>query len=76
MGLELYFDAFMDLSSCRQLGMGGVGPIPWTAMKAYADDFGLDEDAREELYYLMKRMDAAYIDWHSPKDKTTGGKFK
>ncbi len=35
-----FWRAFDALSSCRPVGMG-IGPIPWTAIDAYATRFGL-----------------------------------
>jgi hypothetical protein len=53
-GLEIYWLAFWDLLSERS-GMGD-GPIRWTAIQAWADYNGLDEDQREALHHHLKRM--------------------
>ncbi len=42
LGLMLYYNAFQDLSTCRQLGMS-IGLIPWTATRQYADDMEINE---------------------------------
>jgi hypothetical protein len=52
--------AFLDLSTCRQLGME-VGPIPWTAIHDYADRKYLSSDEREELEYVIRYVDTVYL---------------
>jgi len=66
MGLELYWEAFWDLSTCRAVGMG-AGPIPWLAIRDYGLTFGLDEDQQEDLVYLVRMMDNAYLTHQSEK---------
>lgn len=51
---EWIYSAFFDLATCRSVGFG-VGPIPWTALRMYADDLELDE----EEFYFFKRCVAA-----------------
>ena len=42
------------------------GPIPWTAVKAYADEMNIvDEEQREDFFYYIRTMDAAYVDFRS-----------
>ena len=65
-GLELYYDAFLDLNSCRQLGMG-VGPIPWMAVSDYAVAMGLSREQTEDLHHHMRAMDNAYSEYWSKK---------
>lgn len=67
LGLELYYDAFWELSTCRAAGMS-LGPIPWSAIKDYAETFELDEAQQEDLFYLVRAMDNAYLD-HRSKEK-------
>lgn len=58
MGLEFYYMAFMELCSCRAIGMG-EGPIPWIAMVQYAMVHGIDEF--ERFTSLMFDMDNTYL---------------
>jgi len=60
-GLELYYDAFLELSSCRFTGFA-LGPIPWTAMRDYAEAFELDEEQKDDLFYFVRAMDVAYLE--------------
>lgn len=58
-GLELYYDAFLDLQSCRSLGMA-EGPISWHAIYEYAIRHQFSEGQHDDLQYYISRMDAAY----------------
>ena len=65
-GLEIYYNAFMDLSTCRSVGMG-VGPIPITAIYEYCDRQRFDEDICESLLVHTRAMDSAYLKFQSSK---------
>lgn len=55
--------AFEELSSCRQIAMGTVGPIPWVAIDAFADRLGLVEDeiAYADFMYLIRELDEVFL---------------
>ena len=74
-GLEFTYRAFTDLSTCREVGMA-IGPIPWTAIRAYADTYDLGLDEFNDLVYHLGQMDAAYMDYHHRKaaEPKVGGK--
>lgn len=59
--MELFFNAYMQLSSCRPLGFGALGQIPWTAVIQWADVNGLDERQRDDLVHYIRAMDAEYL---------------
>lgn len=63
LGLELYYDAFWELNTCRQTGWA-AGQIPWTSIRDYAVTFELDEAQEEDLFYLIRVMDNAFLDYH------------
>jgi hypothetical protein len=65
-GLQWYFKAFLDLSTCRS----GGGGIPWTAMHDWGRIHGITEDAVEfdRFVALMKAMDVSYSEFHKAKD--------
>lgn len=65
-GLEFYFLAFNALSSCRETGFG-VGRIPWTAAREYADYYGLSKADFSRLWDLICRMDSVYINHSAEK---------
>lgn len=57
-GLDIYYNAFTDLHTCRS-GMGD-GPIPWITIEYYADRMGMDQEQRELLHYVIAEMDDTY----------------
>lgn len=59
-GLGLYLRAFYDLDSCRPVGFG-EGPIPWTAIEEWCRSLELDEEERDDVHYLVRRLDNAYL---------------
>lgn len=68
LGLELYWNAFWDLSTCRASGLG-AGPIPWLAVRDYALTFEFDEEQQEDLFYLVRLMDNEFLIHHQNKEK-------
>lgn len=62
-GYEWLWEAFWDLSTCRQIGMA-AGPIPWTARQFYADTEKLGEHDAYLFHEVMKHMDSCWHEWH------------
>jgi hypothetical protein len=60
-GLDLYYMAFMDLTSCRQLSQGVMGPISWANLQSYCNEYGIHGEQREDLFYFTMKMDEAYL---------------
>ncbi len=75
MGLHMYWKAFQDLSSDRDVGMG-IGPIPWSAMSAWADRNGIRGDNFERFVTIIKGMDTVFVEHSSKKSKGKMGKGK
>jgi len=84
LGLELYYGAFFDLNTCRQIGMA-MSPISWLHIREYASTFGFDEDQEDRLYFFVRQMDKAFLEHHdkksskessSPAARKLSGKFK
>lgn len=72
-GLEFYFNAFLALTTCRINGFG-MGQIPWTAVNDYCKAYGINDEQREDLQYIIRKMDEEYIKLLAPKkgkSKTT-----
>ena len=69
-GMELYLEAFWDLSTCRASGWG-VGSIPWSAIMDYAHAYELDPEQTEDLVYYTKVLDRTYIE-HQRKLQAKG----
>lgn len=68
MGLEFYFTAFLELTSCRTIGFG-VGPIPWLAIIKYCEIHEVEGDQRDDLIYHVQVLDGVYLDWENKKAK-------
>jgi hypothetical protein len=60
-GLEQFYEAFMRLSTCRQLGYGAEGPIPWWCVALYARERDYDEEEQYELEHHVSEMDTVYL---------------
>lgn len=69
LGLELYYEGFIELNSCRQMGFGAVGEIPVTAVLQYARTFDFTEEQTSDLMYFIKKMDHEFIKSVNPKKK-------
>lgn len=59
-GLDFFLQAFFDLDSERAVGFG-LGRIPWHSIRQYADEFELEGEYRESLFFFIHRMDTAYL---------------
>ncbi len=68
MGLELFFGAFLDLDGDRPSGWS-VRPIPWTIMMDYCRAYNIVDEQCEDLLYLVRAMDRAYMDHVAAKEK-------
>lgn len=69
MGLELYYDAFWELNTCRRVA------IPWSEIVRYANEYDLNEEQRIWLSYLVRELDQAYLKHHAPKKAKKKGFF-
>jgi len=74
-GLELYWKAFQDLSSDRDIGMG-IGPIPWSSIHAWGSRNHIWGDDFERLVMMIHGLDAVYMDKQAKKSKSRMGKGK
>lgn len=66
--LEIYYRAFWELSTCRSVGFA-LGPIPWLAIRKYAEVGEFDSDMTQELHYYIRAMDERYLRWASDRSK-------
>ena len=58
--------AFWELSTCRAYGMA-VGPIPWTAIDAYARRHDIAGEDYDDLVYFVRAMDGEYLERQNKK---------
>ena len=56
-GLELYYEAFQELATCRRNGQ-----IAWESIAYYATFYGFDEEQTEDLFYHIRAMDSALFE--------------
>lgn len=75
--LWFYFTAFLELCSCRSTGFG-EGPIPWTAMNAYAIRYQIVDEEEFDLFMrLLTALDMAYLKYRNTKrEEKIGPKTK
>ena len=66
-GLQLYYIAFLDLTSCRQLSEV-IGPIDWITIDRYCERHNITGEQYEDMHYYLGRMDLAYLE-HVRKQK-------
>lgn len=67
-GLELYFQAFIELNTCRNTGWS-AGPIPSWSIDEYCARAELTEDESEDLRYHVRMMDQAFLRYSNRKSK-------
>ena len=65
------YTAFLDLSSCRSMGVA-IGPIPWTAIQAYANEWDLVEYPRALLFSAIRCADDMVVSYYANKSKEAG----
>lgn len=60
-GLEMYLQAFFDLSGDRHVGMS-PGRIPWTSVAQYARFHEFDEEQTEFLFRIIPQLDTISLE--------------
>jgi hypothetical protein len=70
-GMDYYYEAFMRLSSSRDIGQAHIGAIPYEAISLFCRDEGLEGDDRVDMFYHVEHLDAVYIGWQMDKIKST-----
>ncbi|MDB5618469.1 hypothetical protein [Tardiphaga sp.] len=60
--------SFGSLSTDRQVGMDR-GPIPWSAINAYAQRYSLVDDDFDRFATLIRAMDQAYLAYFRKKSE-------
>lgn len=63
-----FWTAFGHLGGDRNSGMG-LAPIPFTAMRAYADEYRLRGHEREAFFEIIRTVDSEYIAMTEAKRK-------
>lgn len=55
-----FWTAYIELATERPASMGGQMPIPLSAIRAYADDLGMDEREYDELKTVIRAVDSRH----------------
>lgn len=56
-----YHRTFQSLWFDRPVTMSGVGAIPLSALVTFANEYDLEREERDELYRVIRAMDAAWL---------------
>lgn len=68
-GIELYYVAFMDLSSSRTLG-ATEGPIAWSVIDYYCRSMQFSDEQKDDTFYYIGAMDKAYLEYRAKKPES------
>ena len=61
-----YLMAYQEAASCRQIGgMGGIGPIPFTAIDSVAQRFGFSNSEFLSLVWVIRNVDIEVLKLYS-----------
>lgn len=60
-GLEVFYDAFKELSGDRSFGFGAIGSIWWSSLDTYAIRNGFTGDDYDYFMEIMHAMDTEYV---------------
>ena len=66
-GLEMYYSAFWALDSCRSLGFGASGRIPWTAINTWCNRHGIIGEQRVDMEHHVDKLDLTLLKFQSDK---------
>lgn len=69
LGSELFYAGFLELTSCRQIGMG-LGPIPLLSILEYCVINEIDGEQREDFIWFIQRLDSKYLEWSKSRAKS------
>lgn len=71
LGDEFYLSAFSELNTCRRAGFG-LGPIPWTAIIAFAEQYELEYDLKSTFLRVIRALDQEFLEYKAEKGKNDG----
>lgn len=67
LGLQLYYQGFIELTSCRQIGMA-LGPVSYLSMMEYCRAVGIEGDQRDDFLWITSRLDQRYLEWSGKRN--------
>ena len=59
----------MDLTTCRGTGYGTEGPISWLSIRDWANEYSVEGEQREDLFYHIQKLDEVYLTFKGKKLK-------
>ena len=65
----MFYRGFLDLTSARQLGHGGLGPISLLQMMEYCFLMEMGDEQRDDFCWIVARLDEKYLTWAGKKQK-------
>lgn len=68
LGLEFFWEAYADLSTCRPPAFAGLSPIPWADVDRWAQRYGVVDEQFERLWYFTRSLDAVMAKWVEKKE--------
>jgi len=71
-GQNFYLEAFDQLTTCRFVGGGSIGRIPWTALWKYSEAHGMSEEEFKLFQHVINCMDTFYVQWVIENSKGAG----
>ena len=71
-GLDFYYMSFVELSTCRDVGMD-AGPIPWYSIREMGrKEYNLDDEDFDKFVSVIRGLDLTYLDHQESKRKNNG----
>lgn len=61
--MELYWQAYLDLTTERPMTMGGAGRIPWSKVMEWGDRHDIAD--MDRLWYLVSALDRCAAEHHA-----------
>jgi hypothetical protein len=68
LGLDFFFRAWIELNSCRHIGMD-EGCISWESIRNYCNEYDIVGELRQDMFYLVRSMDNTYLEYKRNKAK-------
>ena len=67
-GQEIYFHAFLELTTSREAGMG-LGPIPWHVIQNYCKHNDFSPAETEDMHVVIRAVDNAYLEFENKRTR-------
>jgi hypothetical protein len=68
-GLDFYMMAYNEISTGREYNQAGPVPFSWFLIHEWCKAHDLDQDAEEDVQYLVQGLDEFHRDWMKNRRK-------